>query len=412
MNLSMHSQALLRGILAGAVVLSGASGCSRSDRAGAGRDTTQTSATAVTPSDTQTSGSATQPFAGASTQPPGDTAMTTTRDTARATAQMPTSLQPSRPSNRRVRPDTTVKSDEEAVSGYRGMERDSSTQPEPSAATRNTADSAEVSSDSSVGASPDTTSAEVGTGAASPLDPAGVTSDYALTADTSAAGYSEMAADTDSAAARGDTAAVAVTDTAAQAESDTANIQVQMDTTTAQAQADTTTTGHPDKLTVATADSADTASTKGEQAAAQAANADTLQENAGRIRPPEDSTEILGNVTGDSASAASGNVASQSETERIRPPEDSTEIRGNVTGDKDRAEATSREAPTDATDAAPIGPTVTGIDAVALMSRAGARCVVKDDSSDVWWDMADSPAALNPCGTGTMTLSLVRTGEK
>jgi hypothetical protein len=178
-----------------------------------------------------------------------------------------------------------------------------------------------------------------------------------------------MTADTSSATGRGDTAAVAVTDTAAQAESDTANIHVQMDTTTAQS---------PDTLTVATADSADTASTQSEQAAAQEANADTLQDNAGRIRPPEDSTEI----------------------------------RGNVTGDKDRAEATSGEAPTDVPGAAAIGPTVTGIDAVALMSRAGAHCVVKNDSSDVWWDMADSPAALNPCGTGTMTLSLVRTGEK
>jgi hypothetical protein len=155
MNLSVHNQALLRGIMVSAVVLSGASGCSRSDRAGAGRDTTQTSA------------SATQPSAGASTQPSGDTAMTTTRDTARATAQTPTSPQPSRPSNRRIRPDTTVKSGAEAVSGYRGMERDSSAQPEPSAATRNTGDSAGVSSDSSVSASPDTTSAEVaGTGAA------------------------------------------------------------------------------------------------------------------------------------------------------------------------------------------------------------------------------------------------------
>ena len=67
---------------------------------------------------------------------------------------------------------------------------------------------------------------------------------------------------------------------------------------------------------------------------------------------------------------------------------------------------------TDAAGAAPIGGTVTGIDAVSLMSRAGARCVVKDDSSDVYWDLSDSPAALNPCGSGTMTLSLVRTGEK
>jgi hypothetical protein len=69
-----------------------------------------------------------------------------------------------------------------------------------------------------------------------------------------------------------------------------------------------------------------------------------------------------------------------------------------VTSDKDRAAA--------------VGNAVTGIDGVSLMSRAGVRCVVKDESSDVLWDMADSPAASNPCGTGAMTLSLVRTGEK
>jgi len=290
MNLSMHNQALLRGILAGAVVLSGASACSRHDRAGAGRDTTA---------------SASQPSAGAATQPSGDTA--------RATAQTRTPHQRTRPSSTRARQDTTVRSGEAAVSGYRGMERDSS-----------------VSA-----AAPDTTSPEMaGTGAATPLDPAGVTSDYALTTDTTTAGYSEMARDPSAAAGRGDTAAVAVADTTPPAESDTA-------------QANTTTAVHTDTLTVASADSADTASAKGEQAAGQVAKADTLQDNSGRIRPPEESTE-----------------------------------------------------------------TVTGIDAVSLMSRAGARCVVKDDSSDLWWDMTDSPAALNPCGTGTMTLSLVRTGEK
>jgi hypothetical protein len=203
----------------------------------------------------------------------------------------------------------------------------------------------------------DTTSPEMaGTGAATPLDSAGVTSDYALTTDTTTAGFSEMARDTSSAAGRGDTAAVAVADMTTPAESDTAT----------------------DALTLATADSADTVSAKSEQAADQVANADTLQDNSGRIRPPEDSTEVV----------------------------------GNVTSDKDRAEPTSREVPTDAAGAAPIGNAVTGIDAVSLMSRAGTRCVVKDDASDVWWNLADSPAALNPCGTGTMTLSLVRTGEK
>lgn len=388
MNLLMHNQALLRGILAGAVVLSGASACSRSDRAGTVRDTTQSGVTAVTPSDTQTSAGAAH-LSGAATQQ-SDTATTTTRDTATATAQTP--RQRSTPSRRRTRPDTTVKSGEESVSGYRGMERGIS---------------APVSSDSSVSASPDSTSAEMaGTGAASPLDSAGETADYALTADSSTAGYSEMAPDTSSAAQRsdtavavtdttaqakpdtagspemardtssaaglGDTATVALSDTTAQAPSDTASIKVPVDSTT-QAQADTTTV-HTDTLAGATADSADTASAKSEQATAQVADADTLQDNAGRIRPPEDSTEIP----------------------------------GNVTSDQDRAEATSR----DAAGAAAVGNAVTGIDAVSLMSRAGVRCVVKDESSDAWWDMADSPAALNPCGTGAMTLSLVRTGEK
>ena len=318
MNLSMHNQALLRGILAGAVVLSGASACSRSDRVGVARDTTQSGATAVTPSDSQTSANTPQPSASVATQPSGDT----------------------------------------AVSGYRGMERDTSAQPDTLAASGNNADS--------VGVSSDTASAEMaGTSAATPLDSAGVTSDYGLTTDTPTAGYSEMARDTSSAAGRGDTAAVAEADTTTPAESDTAT----------------------DTLTVASADAADSASAKGEQPAGQVASADTT-------------------------SAPSGNVANQSETERIRPPEDSTEILGNVTSDKDRAEPTSREVPTDAAGAAPIGNAVTGIAAVSFMSRAGARCVVKDDSSDVRWDMADSPVALNPCGTGTMTLSLVKTGEK
>jgi len=297
MNLSMHNQTLLRGILAGAVVLAGVSACSRSDRAGTGRDTTQSGATAVVPSDSQTSGNTPQPSAGAATQPSGDTAT--------ATAQTRTPRQQTTPSSRRATQDTTVKSDEAAVSGYRGMEQDS------------------VSTAASDSASPE----PAPTGAASPLDSAGVTSDYALTGDTTSAdstsaGYSEMARDTSSAAGRGDTAAVAVADTTTPAESDTASIKVQMDTT-------------------------------------QVANADSLQDNSARIRPSEDSTEVGGKAG-----------------------------------------------------AAPIGGTVTGIDAVSLMSRAGARCVVKDDSGDVYWDLSDSPAALNPCGTGTMTLSLVRTGEE
>jgi hypothetical protein len=397
MNLSMQNQALLRGILVGAV-LSGATACSRHDRAGAGRDTTESGATAVTPSDSQTSTTAPQLSTGAATQPSGDTARTTVRDAGRTIAQAPTPR--TGPSSTQATRDTTVKSAEAGVSGYREMKRDTS---------------AQVSSASSVrAAAPDTTSPETaGTGAATPLDSAGVTSDYALTTDTATAGYSEMARDTSSAAGRGDTAAVAVADTTTPAGSANAGIKVQLDTTTAQTQVDTTAAlHHTDTLAVATADSADTVGAKGEQAASQVANADTRQGNSGRIRPPEDSTEIAGHLTGDTSSAVNGNVANQAGTERIRPPEDSTEILGNVTSDKDRAEPTAREVPTEAARAASMGNAVTGIDVVSLMSRAGARCVVKDASSDVSWDLADSPAALNPCGTGTMTLSLVKTGQK
>ena len=121
MNLSIHNQALLRGILAGAAVLSGVSACSRSDRSGTGRDATQSGATTVTPPDSQTSASSHQPYAGAATQPSGDTAT--------ATAQTRTPRQRTTPSGRRARQDTTVKSGEVAVSGYRGMEQDTSPQP-------------------------------------------------------------------------------------------------------------------------------------------------------------------------------------------------------------------------------------------------------------------------------------------
>jgi hypothetical protein len=223
-----------------------------------------------------------------------------------------------------------------------------------------------------------------------------------------------MARDTTSAAGTGDTATVAVTDTGIAAESDTTgNIQVQADTatTTEQAQADTTSNVQTDTVAVAAVDSTTQDSTQADVANENAAG-DTLQANAGRIRPPEDSTEVLGNVTTDSAAAGNGDVASQSESDRIRPPEDSTEVHGNVTSDNDRAAASSGEAETSAAGAAAMGRNVTGAEAVALISRAGERCVmVNDESTEASWDIADSPANLNPCGNGTMTLSRVRTGE-
>lgn len=45
--------------------------------------------------------------------------------------------------------------------------------------------------------------------------------------------------------------------------------------------------------------------------------------------------------------------------------------------------------------------------AVAQVTRQGRPCAVvdtEDSEEDIRWDMAGSPATINPCGTGTMTL--------
>jgi hypothetical protein len=383
MDFSTYNRALLRGMAAGAVILSGVTACSRSDRADAGRDTTQSVTATATPSDTAS----------------------TTLDTSTATAKPGTARPQSTASGAIAGRDTTSQAGEESVSGYREMERDTA-QPDTRAAAGHV-DSSVVSSDST--ASSDTTSVEMA-GATNAADSAGAAADQALTADTTVAGYSAMARDTSSAPGLGDTAAVAVTDTTLPAESDTSNIQVQIDTATAQAQADTAHAGHTD--TLAMADSAVTASTPDSQVAVEGVSADAMQDKAGGIRPPEDSTEILGNVTSDTTTVASGDVSNEAEAEPIRPPEDSTEIEGNVTGDEDRAAVAASEARPEAAGAAPMGRTVTGAQAVSLMSWGGVRCVVVgDDSAEASWDIADSPATLNPCGPGTMTLSRIRTGE-
>jgi hypothetical protein len=393
MYFSIHKQALW-GMVVGAIAISGASGCSRSDRAGTGRDTTQSGAVTSTPTDTGTT---------ASTQPAGDTALPSTRDTTT------TAVAPSEAPKRSEASKNDTTTSQEPVSGYREMDRDTSVG-------SNATDSSGTSGDSAVSsATADTASAEMA-GAANASDSAGAAGEQAVTADTTAVdttttGYSEMARDTSSTAAPGDTSRVAISDSAAPAESDSGTVQVQMDTSTAQASADTAAVS-ADTVTVAAADSADTTAAQSEQVAVQDENADTLQDNAGRIRPPEDSTEVLGNVTTDSATVATREAADQSQAEPIRPPEDSTEIAGNVTRDENGADVSSREVPTEASGAAAMGHPVTGIDAVAVMSRGGVRCVVKDDATEVWWDMGDSPSALNPCGTGTMTLSLVKSGEK
>jgi hypothetical protein len=345
MLLTIHNRALLRGMLAGAVALGGISACSRSDRADAGRDTTQTGA-AVTPADTQAS---TAPQTAA-----GDTALAPSRETTTAAPQMATPQpepQPARPTAEAK--DSAAETGDQPVSGYQAMGHDTS------AAAGNvdsTAVSAEVgqTTDTSVSPTPgDTTETEV----------AGAATDT-TTRET------VNAADSTAAVAMGDSMPSdhAMADTAAEVSTDTTTAGYEpmaRDTSTVLAQSDT---------------------------AAQA-EADTVATPTEPIRPPEDSTEVYGQA-----------------------PEDSTEVLGNVTPERnDDVEAVGdANADQAAAGAAPVqstGNIATGAEAVALMSRAGQPCRV-EDSRDAAWDLASSPGTLNPCGTGTMTLPKVQTGEE
>ena len=110
--------------------------------------------------------------------------------------------------------------------------------------------------------------------------------------------------------------------------------------------------------------------------------------NAGRIRPPEDSTEILG----------ADEAADETADEQVVRPED-------------RETVAASEARTDEVGAAAIAGNVTGAEAVVLMSREGVRCAVVDPEGNeaVRWDMSNTPVALNPCGTGSMIPSRIWT---
>jgi hypothetical protein len=347
MRFSLSNRALLRGMMAGAVVLTGTA-CHRSDRTESGRD----SSAAVLP---DTSSTAAQPSgAGTTTRAVSDTATT--------------SAQPSTPApSNTPRAKTAAPSDKDAV-GYRSMERDTTNvASQHSGSARVTADTADVSSASSDTSLSQTSSAADSAAIDASADVADSTStEMAGAADTTAAGYSEMARDTSTVADQVDTAATANGEVALRTSIDTSS----------QADAD------------ASADAADTTG------------------NAGRIRPPEDSTEILGEV-------------------RVRPPEDSTEILGNVTTDEaadetadeqvvrpeDRVTVAAAETPTDEVGAAAMGGNVTGEDAVALMTREGLRCAVVDPETNeaVRWDMSSTPVSLNPCGMGSMILSRIWT---
>jgi hypothetical protein len=346
MHLSIYNRALL---LATAVAFAGASACSRSDRAEAGRDTTQVGETgvAVTPSDTQGT-TATQPAR-------ADTASAPASDTA-TTSETATETPKATPSTRAEVQDSSVANGDQGVSGYRAMEHDTATVALGDSGAVDKPGERLEPTEASQQANADTMASDLGrirppedsseTTDSMPADHA--MSDTAaaqeVSTDTTDADYdAPMARDTSVTLAQGDTTGVAEADISVQTEADTSAISVEVDTTTAN------------------------------------------------------------EVEADTVSTA---------TEPIRPPEDSTEVYG-----QDADLATVGDANADAVGAAqiqPAGNTVTGAEAVALMRRQGQRCVIVDSEEfrDAQWDMASSPATLNPCGTGTMTLQRIWTGEK
>ena len=378
MHFSIYSRALLRGTIAGAVVLAGASACSRSDRADAGRDTTQTAQTApAVQADSQTV-TATQPTQ--ATQPKAS-------DTTAAAQPAPTEIASKKSGTPRPTPKADAK-----VSGYQAMGHDTSTTGLAAGASADSSvrtDSVAVGTDSvAVGdsaqigkpgdrldgaeasqqANADTSANETESDRIRPPEDSSETIGAAVNSDSAVAGDSEMARDTSSVLAQADTTTETQADTAAETAADTAAIQARVDTTTTEQQTEVAVETSAD--TVAVAEDSTQAGKAGERLqpteAAPEANADTLATETEPIRPAEDSTEVLGQAD----TSAVGAAAVQST--------------GNI---------------------------ATGADAVALVTREGQRCAVVSDDRDAQ-DLASSPVTMTPCGTGTMTLPKVQTGEK
>ncbi len=403
MLFSISNRVLLRGFFAGAVVIAGASACSRSDRTETGSDTTA----AVLP-DTMS-----------------DEAATT---------------------------QATPPSGADTAAGYRGMERDTSAAPDTTTVPADPADTARTITDTNeTSAAPvDTTTsaettgaegdvalqgradtaraeadvtAEVDVSAAGEADTAAID----VSADTATAGYAEMARDTSTTPDQIDTIAQAEpADTVAQAEGDVA-LQTTVDT----AGADTSVNVSADVAAAAESDTAvivgdsavaaqpDTSAYGQADTAAIQAQADTTADVPTEVaieRSP-DTVTVVGDTSSvdkpgpraeeDTISIKGDSLAQYHEAERIRDTGDAS------VGQEDPEAVAAAEDPTDEVGAAAIGGNVTGADAVALMTRQGVPCVVVDPESDetVRWDMSRTPATLNPCGLGSMNLSKILTAE-
>jgi hypothetical protein len=417
MRVSVSNRTLFRSFVAG-VVLLGASGCSRSDRTESGSDNTAATM--------DTAGS------GATQDIPGTGQDRVATDTANPAGE---------------NTGTGAAAGDSAPGEIKSNAPRAVTTPPAAERRRNTGTSAPADT----AAKPESDSARV-------TEDTGETSLNPATDTAEVAGYAEMARDTTGSADQIDTTAAGAevgdttmnagrvrpiedsAETMGQVTTDTGNIAVTADTApgaAAIAARGDDTTGNAGRIRPPED------STEMQGNAAEAPNVQDTTMNAGRVRPIEDSTETMGQVTTDT-----GNVAASADTlageaaiaargadttgnaGRVRPPEDSTEMQGNVSSAESasvNAADTADEAPvtdtgdgvteiaaedrTEAAGAAAVGGTVTGADAVAMMTRGNERCNVVDPESDeeVRWDMSSTPSTLNPCGLGSMNLSKVWT---
>ena len=451
MGYSTPSRSLLLGAVASALVLTGAAGCSRPDQSESGTNTaaigqdtsTMTTGTAATDSlavsdtiaaagtitDTSVAAGDTAPARIQSNAPRAATA-TPSVETGDTFNQADTAATPSgvigqdtaavrtESDSARVTEDTSEMSQQsgDTAAGYVEMARDTSS----------TADQVDTTTSTEMaGAATDTVSTEIA-----------VAEDTALqAADTVVAGYTDTTGVNTEAGVTADVAAADTSDNAGrirppedsteilgQVTGDTAadaNVSANADVAVGAETQDTTDNAGrirpPEDSTELLGQDEVTADAGVSADADVAMGADTLdtRDNAGRVRPPEDSTEILGEVTTDTTSTV---AAADTISDRVRPPEDSTEMRGNAdyaeTSDEepvDAAEQEISEEDPDVAGAAAIESNVTGSEAVALMTRQGARCTVVDPESEeeVRWDMSSTPVTLNPCGLGSMVLSRI-----
>jgi len=364
------NRTLLRSFVAGAAVLAAAA-CSRSDRSGSAGDTTQVQSGAASSADTQAVASQpSTPSSTSSTQATTDTSTTPQH-------ALTDTHKPAHPVSRSAGRQPT----DTGVAGYQPMGNDTAAvgtgqagqdtvavgdsshigktgdRLEPTAASEQAnADTVADQSDSTRIRPPEDSTETVGAASADSGSAAAPVTD-------STQGAPEMARDSTSSLAQADTAAPEQADTSTQVSADSSSVQVQVDTT---------------------------------------------QQTELAQQAPVDSA-APGQVQMDTAHAAADTAEAQAhaDTTRIRPPEDSTELNGNVTDQSNESEVavSDAEADTTAAGAAAVqtGNMATGADAVALVTREGRHCAVVTEDAERR-DLASSPATLNPCGTGTMTL--------